>query len=193
MPGPLPEPTSKRRRRNAPTIPTTSLPAAGFDGPYPDPPEWVELGAAAGAWWTWAWRTPSAAGWSAGDLVVIARRATLEDDLAAIRVVGSLDVAELLEIDPNDRTAELDWLIRRLHALAAGKLAIAREIRELEDRLGLTPKGMAALRWTVVADKEPDAKANSAGIKGRSKSKAPVRRLRAVESPLRAFESPAGA
>lgn len=32
------------------------------------------------------------------------------------------------------------------------KLAVAREARELDDRLGLTPKGMAQLRWEIVAD-----------------------------------------
>lgn len=179
-PGPIPKPADQRRRRNAPTIPTTALPAAGFAGPYPAPPKWVTLDTAGAAWWHWAWRTPSAAGWSSGDLVMISRRASIEDDLAAIHVVGGLDVADLLDIDPDDRTAELEWLIRRLHSLAAGKLALAREARELEDRLGLTPKGMAALRWTIV-DKDADPKKTTT-TRAKAAKRAPVRRLRAVDS-----------
>jgi len=34
------------------------------------------------------------------------------------------------------------------------RLQVAREIRELDDRLGLTPKGMAALRWKIVGEHE---------------------------------------
>lgn len=33
--------------------------------------------------------------------------------------------------------------------------ALLREARELEDRLGLTPKGLAALRWTIIAPTAP--------------------------------------
>lgn len=178
MPGPLPTPADRRRRRNKPTIPTTSLPASGFAGPYPSPPEWVTLGTEGRAWWDWAWRTPMAAGWSTGHQVMIARRASIEDDLAAIHVVGGLDVADLFDLDPDDRTLELEWLIRRLHALATGKLALAREARELEDRLGLTPKGMAALRWTIIDDTADDAKTPTTT---KRKATAPVRRLRAVD------------
>lgn len=33
-----------------------------------------------------------------------------------------------------------------------GQLQLMREMREIDDRLGLTPKGMAALRWVIVDD-----------------------------------------
>lgn len=118
MPGPLPTPNP--RRRNAPTIPTTSLPAGGRQGDPPESP--LPLEARGLAWWDWAWSTPQAAAWDAGALYVIARRASLEDD-------GGLAPASRL-----------------------------REMRELDDRLGLTPKGMAALRWRIVDDGTPDAK-----------------------------------
>lgn len=116
MPGPLPHP--QRVRRNAPTIPTTNLPAGGRQGAAPKPPKWMQLDAAARAWWAWAWSTPQAAGWSEGDLVTLARRARLEDVLCD---------------DP-------------------ANMAVSREARELDDRFGLTPKGMAQLRWKIVAD-----------------------------------------
>lgn len=119
--GPLPDPN--RRRTNAPTIPTTNLPASGRKGRLPKSP--LELGDAGAAWWRWAWRLPQACGWSVGDLYAIARRAHLEDVLA--------------EAEPGAR------------------LGTAREMRELDDRFGLTPKGMAALRWKIVADSEPAA------------------------------------
>jgi hypothetical protein len=115
----------------------------------------LELGDAGNAWWKWAWRTPQAAAWSIGDHPALARRASLEDDVAGLRQVENLDVAELLELDPDDRTKELEFVIRSLHALAGNKLAIAREARELDDRFGLTPKALAALRWTIIEQEEP--------------------------------------
>lgn len=152
MPGPLPTPDA--RRRNSPTIPTTSLPVGGFDGPVPEQPFGYDLGAEGLAWWLWAWRTPQAAAWSAGDLYVIARRASLEDDLAALRRVEvGFELGDLLD----DETGHaLKFLIERLKGLATGTLTVGKEARELDDRLGLTPKGMAALRWKIV---EPEKKA----------------------------------
>jgi hypothetical protein len=69
----------------------------------------------------WAWSTPSAAGWSAGDLYAVARRARLEDR-------------------------------------SSPSAAVLTEMRQLDHALGLTPKGLAGLRWFVVAD-EPAPKA----------------------------------
>lgn len=152
MPGPLPDP--KRRRRNAPAIPTTALPAGGRTAPAPKLPSWAKLGKAGTAWWRWAWRTPQAAGWAPGHEALVARRASLEDDAAALAGVEGLDVAEALGAED---LAELKRLIGRLASLAGGaRLALAREMRELDDRLGLSPKGMAALRWEVVATAAPE-------------------------------------
>lgn len=146
MSGPLP--AKDKRRRNAPTIPTTSLPLGGFTGPIPRVPKVVTLRAAGADWWRWAWRTPQAAAWSSGNLRTIARRAQLEDDLQALDSVDHLDALDLLQAD---KAADFKFLIQRLAALSSGRLAVCREMRELDDRLGLTPRGMAALRWEVVA------------------------------------------
>ena len=130
MPGPLPQET--RRRRNAPTIPTTNLPAGGCDLEPPAVPDWVRLGERGRAWWDWAWSTPQAAAWSPeAHAPTVAQRALLEDDLFS---------AEHNE-DP----------IR-------ARAAVIAKITTLEDRLGLSPKSMAQLRWKIVEDdKKPAA------------------------------------
>lgn len=147
--GPLPSPDAVRR--NAPTIPTTSLPASGRKGVAPAPPFGMDLGAEGSAWWSWAWSTPQAAGWSVGDEYLVARRASLEDDLAALAAVQGLDCGHLEGADE-----ELRRLIERIAALATGRLQLMREMREIDDRLGLTPKGLAALRWKIVDDTPKD-------------------------------------
>lgn len=172
MPGPAPDPNS--RRRNAPTIPTTNLPAGGRPGRAPKPPAWVELGAAGKAWWAWAWKTPQAAAWSSGHEVFIARRASLEDDLAVISDVEPLNLLDALQ---EETQAAVKQLLGRLSALAVGKLQIAKEMRELDDRLGLNPKAMAALRWKIVEDEVAAARASKA------EPKAPrSRRLKSVDT-----------
>lgn len=165
MPGPLPKPD--RRRTNKPTIPTTTLPATGYAGPYPKAPRWASLGSAGKAWWHWAWRTPQASAWSAGDLDTVAHRAELADDLAALTRADSIDMDAIA--GDNGEAADL---LRRLLALATGKLGILREARELDDRLGLTPKGRLALRMTIIEADEPTKVAQPP--RGR--------RLRAVDS-----------
>ncbi len=153
MPGPLPDPRS--RRRNAPTIPTTNLPADGRTGPVPRPPSSYKLGPAGRAWWKWAWKLPQAAGWSKGDLYAVARRGQLEDEMAALAKVDGGGIAELLHVaDAKEFEDQFGWLLRSLKSSAAGSTNLMREMRELDDRLGLTPKGMATLRWTIVAPKE---------------------------------------
>lgn len=156
MPGPLPN--SQRRRRNAPTIPTTSLPAGGRTDPAPSVPAYVDLRDAGRSWWDWAWATPQAAAWALGHEGTVARRASLEDDLAALHTVEGLDFSDLLEDDT--RASAIDFAVKRVAAMATGRLSLLKEMRELDDRLGLTPKSMAALRWTITA--EADAESGSA-------------------------------
>lgn len=129
MPGPLPDPNAIRR--NAPTIPTTELPASGRTSPTPDVPGWISLGDAGAAWWEWAWHTPQACGWSTGNLVTVAHRASLEDELVAADVKS--------------------------------RVGVIKEMREADARLGLTPKGMADLRWKVVDDSPAEVK-SAAGV-----------------------------
>lgn len=169
--GPLPNPA--RRRTNQPTIPSTRLPAEGRQGPTPRCP--LKLGKVGRAWWRWAWALPQACAWSSGDLYALARRATLEDDLAALGQAVNLDVAALLDIEEEDhRAAELEWLVRYLLRLATNKLSILREMRELDKAFGLTPKGLADLRWSIDPQAEPEEPSATPPAP-------PVRRLRAVD------------
>lgn len=159
MPGPLPDPN--RRRRNAPTIPTTKLPLSGRSDPAPEVPAWTDLRASGRSWWDWAWATPQAAAWgtAVGMESLVARRASLEDDLAALDDVDGLDFGSLGD---EKAAREFRAVVGRVAALATGRLSLMREMREMDDRLGLTPRGMAALRWTVIDD-APKAKV-SAGV-----------------------------
>lgn len=141
-----PAPTGTARRRNAPTIAGRVLPAGGRVAPPPDVPEWVELGEAGSAWWAWAWRLPQAEAWSESDAPFVARRAMLEDDVAAIERVEGLDF-EVLAAMPT--FADIERTVRRVSALATGRLALFKEMRELDNRLGLNPKAMVDLRWSV--------------------------------------------
>lgn len=145
MRGPLPDPNAQRR--NSPTIPTTNLPQAGRTDPAPECP--LELGRDGQAWWDWAWSTPQAAGWSDGDAYFVAHRAALEDDQRAL-LAEDFDVAELLEVEDKQVARRLNELFRRMKSLAAGKVQLTKTMTDMDDRLGLTPKGMAALRWKIV-------------------------------------------
>lgn len=167
MPGPLKNP--RARRRNKPLVPTPNLSAAGREGPSPRPPAAYALGKAGKAWWTWAWKLPQACAWSDGDVYALARRASLEDDLVALQAVEGLDFLELMDIESlrGVRTA-----IQRVAALATGRLQIIKEMRELDDRFGLTAKAMAALHWSIA---EPTAPAAT------PTPERPDRRLRAVD------------
>ncbi|MGE0138645.1 MAG: hypothetical protein AB7R77_12560 [Ilumatobacteraceae bacterium] len=157
MPGPLPQ--EHRRRRNAPTIPTTSLPVDGRKGRPPNPPSWVELGAHGKAFWVWAWGTPQAAAWNKGHHVAIAHRASLEDDLAAlVDYADGVNLEDLLALDTEktdvlrEISSRVDWLVKRLKAVAGGRSTIISRIQTYDAQLGLDPKGMAALRWKIVDD-----------------------------------------
>ena len=144
--GPLPNPNA--RRRNAPTIPTTSLPASGRSGKPPALPHGAKLGKAGRAWWAWAWSLPQSFGWSDGDMSALHRRASLEDDLAALGAVKGLDAMDL----DGDAAEDLRDAVRSLAGMVSGKLGVQREMRELDTRFGLTPKGLADLRWSIVDD-----------------------------------------
>lgn len=162
MPGPLPDPN--RRRRNTPTIPSTTLSASGPSTPPPDVPKWVTLQKAGSKWWKWAWRTPQACGWgtNVGFESMVARRAMLEDSLYALEQANTdvVDMSELLDL--LEQGESIRWLFQRLVAMTTGHLAIMKEMRELDDRLGLTPKGLAALRWVIVEDTSAEEEATAA-------------------------------
>ena len=148
MPGPLPEAT--RRRRNAPQISGHVLPAEGRKGAPPKVPDSYELAEAGAAWWKWAWRLPQASRWDKGSVFLVARRAQLEDDLVALDFGEEMGLLEqLLRGAEPEAVRNVEWALSTLKRSASGKMGVMKEMRELDDRLGLNPKAMAALRWTV--------------------------------------------
>jgi hypothetical protein len=143
------------------------------------------LGEAGAAWWEWAWETPQAAKWDHGALYTVARRALLEDEHAAVgsfdpfalnEFFASLDLGE--EESVQDALRELGRIIGRLQALATGRIAISKEMRELEGQLGFGAKSMAALGWKPeekpVGSKLDELRARREKAAGGSASKAPM-------------------
>lgn len=178
MPGPLPEPG--RRRRNPPAIPTTTLPVSGRKGRPPKCP--YELGRAGATWWKWAWATPQACAWDASAVYTAARRALLEDDLAALSVMDAdrVELAELIGVDDeNEQWRALSYLVGRLKSLAGNEVTLMKEMRELDGKLGLNPEALAKLRWKIVADEKVEAEPKAPAKKPAAK-KAGRQHLRAV-------------
>lgn len=104
--------------------------------------------------------------WDPGAHFTIARRAQLEDDLAIIsRPVEATDISELLDLPEEEQVVKrLEFIIGELIGMAAGRLAVMKEMRELDKKLGLDPKGLADLRWKIVSDeKYEEAKEKAAG------------------------------
>lgn len=153
-----PAPHKNKRRTNADAIPKTQLPAGGRKGRPPKVPEAYKLGKAGAAWWRWAWGTPQATGWDPGALYVLARRAQLEDDLDAIKLNDELEVVDLLAGAAEEAIERVTYALSLLKQQGAGKLALEKEMRELDKVLGLTPKGLIDLRWEIVSDEDAKPK-----------------------------------
>lgn len=143
MPGPPPKPASERRRANAPMANTLQLPAEGRKGRTPRFPGPGTLDANGRKIWRELWRTPMAVAWE-----------RFSWDRVVARYVATLVAAERA-LDEGEPSA-----------------ALLGEVRQLEDRLGLTPMALLRLRWEIVADDLEEA---------RDAAKRPARaRLKAV-------------
>lgn len=161
MPGPAPQTVG------------VALPPGGREGDAPACP--YALGDAGAAWWVWAWRTPQATQWDVGSHYVVARRAQLEDSLAALDAFDPGALEEFFEGlhiggDPErlrDALADLGDVIGRLQALAGARLAVLREMRELDDRFGLDPRAMVALKWTISSGDQEKGDGVDSILKGR--------------------------
>ncbi len=116
----------------------------------PKAPEGYKLGKVGFSWWKWAWGTPQAMAWDRGALYVVARRAQLEDDLDALDLNDDLELRDLLAGADEEAIERVVYALDTLKRAASGKLAIEKEMRELDKVLGLTPKAMVELRWEIV-------------------------------------------
>lgn len=146
---PLPKPADQRRRRNAPLANTVKLPRAGRQGPPPPFPE-GKLSKADQAVWAELWATPAAAAWERNNWTRVVAR--------YLRVMRAAD-----------------------KALAAGDVSamLLGEVRQLEDRLGLTPIAMLRLRWEIDTDEVGEARAAAPKPRRRLKAVDPVAVARA--------------
>lgn len=128
------------------------------------------MGESGAAWWAWAWALPQATAWDAGSLYVVARRATLEDDLEVLENVG--DLADVVGVDDDEGLRQLEWMFGRLKGIVSGRNGVMKEMRELDNRLGLNPKAMVDLRWSIASDGEvvempkPERKRSLRAIEG---------------------------
>lgn len=173
MPGPAPKPN--RRRRNTPTIQNTNLPASGRSAPVPDVPAAYELASPGLDWWNWAWRLPQATRWDGGAVYAVARRAQLEDLLVALDFADTLDLSDLLMGCDPEAIRRVEWALATLKRAATGCMGVMKEMRELDKRLGLDPKALVELRWTITDSDDTEQTAGAQPV-------ANVRRLRAVEA-----------
>lgn len=143
MRGPLPQ--SQKLRTNTPTYANVVLPGGGRKGRVPKPPTWVKLGDPGLAWWRWAWRTPQATQWDASAEPLVARRAGLEDQLWETHYDKDGN-----EVPPTG--------------------SLLKAILDLDDRLGLSPKALAQLRWVIddgsSQDEKDDAEVIDLGVVG---------------------------
>lgn len=144
MPGPPPKPDGEKRRRNAPMANTLQLPAEGRQGPAPVWPGPGLMPEPYRAIWEDLWSTPMAVAWERNNWTRVIARYLL--------VLQASDDA-LKAKEPN------------------AKLLI--ELRNLEDRLGMTPMSLMRLRWEITGDEL--APAREAKASGGSRA-----RLRAV-------------
>ncbi|HWH14239.1 MAG TPA: hypothetical protein VNT51_05795 [Miltoncostaeaceae bacterium] len=144
MPGPPPKHPSQRRRRNADgaaALGVTRLPREGRSERKPALPKRRPDGkawsAVARSWWRTAWSSPMAAVWIEADVPSLLRLAMLVDDQAnGVEVVDGEGAAHVVPV----------------------AVTVLGEIRQLEDRFGLSPLARRRLQWEIAqAEKDEGA------------------------------------
>lgn len=128
MPGPNPKPADRRQRRNRPAL--VSVPAT--PAAAPPPPEGL-LKASVAAWDA-LWASPVASTYLESDLPALARLFSLIDERTRISAgIGSERLVAGSQGQP------------RPHPMYAVVTSLDAEIRQLEDRFGLSPKARMQL------------------------------------------------
>lgn len=125
--GRYPNPDGERRNRAPQQFDWTVLPLEGRAGPAPELPAWRAWTDRTLAWWAKLWSTPQATMWDPSG--------------------RSLHTLALLHHD-----LMLDELREQPRAAS-----LSAEMRQHEDRHGLTPKAMLQLRWRVSTAPAADA------------------------------------
>jgi len=151
MPGPLPKPADRRQRR--PARPTGLVALDGRPRTVPAPPAGLE--AASVAAWTTYWRSPLASTLLESDRAALDRLFTLRDERArAFRVAKRARIVQGSQKQP-----VLSPLLGYVSGLDA-------EIRQLEDRFGLSPRSRLQLGVTFGEAHRSLAELNRAFMEG---------------------------
>ena len=154
-----PKPPGARRRRNAGQSQWQQLPASGRKGEIPEPRTDRELGEIAQRYWETLWRSPMAVTFTDADIQPLTRLAVLVDDRAR-----SESADGLVEIVEDHHGGQVEVIV--------GRFAGDGEIRQLEDRYGVSPLARRRLQWEISKD---------ADVVDMPRSASGSRRLRAVE------------
>lgn len=145
---PAPKPPGARRRRNAGQSQWQQLPAEGRAGPIPQPRTGRELGEIASCYWETLWTSPMAVTFTDADIQPLTRLAVLVDDRARSETGDGL--IEIVESNYGGGEVEV----------VVGKFAGDAEIRQLEDRYGVSPLARRRLQWEIrqgdVAEARPE-------------------------------------
>lgn len=146
--GPPPKPAGQRRRRNAPAAGASVL-----EAPARRPaklPGSKEMLPATRAWWRTIWASPMASRWTPADEPALVRLAHLKD-LTDRELRGWTDRLMVGDLELDENRPGL------VHVILAGprvSVQLLAEMRQLEDRLGLTPMARRRLGWELPGDED---------------------------------------
>lgn len=147
MPGPPPKHSSVRRRRNlAPGAVELPGPAPREPGKRPTLPGSKDMLASTRAWWRTVWDSPMAVVWLDADLPALVRLAQLHDLTSRQFTIVREGPTPVLR-DLNERVVAVTFESPVTAALLA-------EMRQIEDRLGLSPLSRRRLQWEVAHAQE---------------------------------------
>jgi hypothetical protein len=156
-----PKPPGARRRRNAGQSQWQELPAEGRKGEIPEPRTQRKLGEVAERYWDTLWTSPMAVTFTDADIQPLTRLAVLVDDRD--RSESGEGLIEIIESAYTEGEVEV----------VVGRFVGDGEIRQLEDRYGISPLARRRLQWEIKQGDVVEMPTRKAGSD---------RKLRAVES-----------
>lgn len=154
MPGPPPKHPSKRRRRNTEGSSTrTLIDTTPARTRTPTLPAASSMLKSTRAWWKTVWASPMAAVWTDADVPALVRLAQLHDltqrqfDIVRDGPLAQITSERITRALPGDELEEsIEVKIIFRSPVNAAQLG---EMRQLEDRLGLSPLSRRRLQWEL--------------------------------------------